>query len=76
MLLAFIWLIIQHMWNSMKSLRGGTTGKCGVLVASLFAAWCAYLVQGMFNDSIIGTAPVFWILFGVSVSVLREGITE
>lgn len=76
MLLAFIWLIIQHIWNNIKALRKGITEKYGVFVASLFAAWCAYLAQGMFNDSIIGTAPVFWILFGVSVSVLREGITE
>ena len=30
----------------------------------------AYLFQGLFNDSIIGTAPIFWVIFGVGVSLL------
>lgn len=44
----------------------------GILVA-MFIACTAFFLQGMFNDSIIGTSPIAWILFGVLVSsVLKK----
>lgn len=41
----------------------------------ILAAVCGYLVAGIFNDSVISVAPVFWILLGVGISInlkLRE----
>jgi hypothetical protein len=34
-----------------------------------FLAVCAYLVAGIFNDSVISVAPVFWILLGIGIAV-------
>ncbi|AXM89095.1 O-antigen ligase family protein [Anoxybacillus flavithermus] len=42
------------------------------LILSTFFACVAYLFQGLFNDSIIGTAVVFWVLLGVLVSLVMQ----
>ncbi|QAV25723.1 O-antigen polymerase [Neobacillus thermocopriae] len=42
------------------------------IFASIALACSAYLVQALFNDSIIGTAVIFWILLGVLVSFLVQ----
>lgn len=42
-----------------------------IVVLSLFIGWLAYLVQALFNDSVIGTAPVFWVTFGVLIFVVN-----
>lgn len=44
-----------------------------ILFNGLFIGWMAYLVQALFNDSVIGSAPIFWILFGVLASLLNYG---
>lgn len=36
---------------------------------ALMGAVAAYLVAGLFNDSIISVAPVFWILLGLGISL-------
>ena len=40
--------------------------KVGV---SVLAAVIAYLAAGMFNDSVVSVAPVFWILLGIGISM-------
>ena len=40
--------------------------KVGV---SILAAVVAYLVTGIFNDSVVSVAPVFWILLGIGISM-------
>lgn len=71
-LTSFLALIGLHFWNYIKFFKRSLDNEKRIFLAVLFIAWSAYLVQGLFNDSIIGTAPVFWILFGVSISALRE----
>lgn len=34
-----------------------------------FLAFCGYTVSGLFNDSIVSVAPVFWVLFGIGISM-------
>lgn len=33
--------------------------------AGIFLAICGYLVASFFNDSVVGVAPVFWVLLGI-----------
>lgn len=40
--------------------------KAGV---GIFVAICGYLGAAFFNDSVVSVAPVFWILFGLGISV-------
>lgn len=47
--------------------------------ASIFIGVIGYLSAGMFNDSIISVAPLFWILFGIGISInirLKNKITQ
>lgn len=46
------------------------------IFASVALACCAYLIQALFNDSIIGTAVIFWILLGLLVSFLMQNKQE
>jgi O-antigen ligase len=34
-----------------------------------FTAFCGYAVAGMFNDSVVAVAPVFWILLGLGIGI-------
>ncbi|GAB6137119.1 O-antigen ligase family protein [Halanaerobaculum tunisiense] len=36
--------------------------------AAVFVACFAYAIAGLFNDSVIGVAPVFWVLLGIGIS--------
>ncbi|AEH46342.1 O-antigen ligase family protein [Parageobacillus thermoglucosidasius] len=46
------------------------------IFVSIALACCAYLIQALFNDSIIGTAVIFWILLGLLVSFLMQNKQE
>ncbi len=48
-------LYIKNMDNSFLSLSG----------AAIFIAVCGYLAAGFFNDSVVGVAPIFWVLLGL-----------
>jgi hypothetical protein len=73
-LAAFLWLIGRHIWAYLSVLRYRITNEKEIVLAALFAGWAAYLVQGLFNDSINGTSLIFWIIFGVSASIIK-GLT-
>jgi len=34
-----------------------------------FAAFCGYAATGMFNDSVVSVAPVFWVLLGLGMGI-------
>lgn len=34
-----------------------------------FAAFCGYAAAGMFNDSVVSVAPVFWVLLGLGIGI-------
>jgi O-antigen ligase len=75
-LLAFLVLLFRHAWQHIALLKKRIRTERQVILASLFAGWCAYLVQALFNDSVIGTGVVFWTLFGISVSLLWQELAE
>ena len=71
-LFALIYLFIRHFLANLVLLRHPIQSEQTVVLLSLFAGWCAYLIQGLFNDSVLSTAPLFWILFGFGISLLRH----
>ncbi|MDA8441121.1 MAG: O-antigen ligase family protein [Peptococcaceae bacterium] len=72
-LLVFLLLLGRHLAANIKLfITHKVSGERGVFAAGLFVGWCAYLFQGLFNDSILSTGFIFWILFGVSVALVRE----
>jgi hypothetical protein len=36
---------------------------------AIFVGIVAYLIAGLFNDSVVSVAPVFWVLFGMGISI-------
>lgn len=71
-LLVFLFMGLRHIWCHLVLIKNKISTERTGLVAALFAGWCAYLVQALFNDSIIGTGFIFWILFGIGVALLRQ----
>ncbi|WCN38104.1 O-antigen ligase family protein [Aneurinibacillus uraniidurans] len=71
-LLAFLFMGLQHIWRNLVLIKNKIDTERTGLLAALFAGWCAYLVQALFNDSIIGTGFIFWTLFGVGVALMRQ----
>ena len=38
---------------------------------AVFLGIISYFIVSIFNDSIVGLAPIFWILFGLGTSINR-----
>lgn len=72
-LLAFLLLVVTILFNSMKIVwaKKATQATYPALLAVLTAT-IAYLVQGMFNDSVVGSAIIFWVLLGVLASITKN----
>ena len=34
----------------------------------MFLAFCGYATAGMFNDSLVSVAPVFWVILGMGIA--------
>lgn len=70
-LLPLLALIIMYFFKNVKVIfTQRPDNEVNIVMFSLFIGWIAYLVQALFNDSVIGTAPIFWVLFGIGVSYL------
>ena len=68
--LLFFWGI--YLVNSMKIyLKGNLNSYTEYMGAAIFLSITAYLVAGMFNDSIVAVAPLFWILLGMGIGINR-----
>jgi hypothetical protein len=68
--LAFLALLGMHFVRTLRLLRRARpAGEAWVLALGLFAGWCAYLLAAFFYDSNVSVAPVFWVLFGLSLSM-------
>lgn len=69
---AFVALLLSHLWRNLKIIKMEVDSERRIILTSLFAAWVTYLVQAIFNDSTVGSGTIFWILFGVSVSLVKK----
>lgn len=70
-LLAFLALVISHSFDFFKELLIKKR-KIHPVHLSLFIGIGTYLIQALFNDSVIGMSVIFWIIFGVSAGLLRQ----
>ena len=69
-MLAFICLIGVYIIDSIKlyALKKKYTENM-ILGGTLFLSIVGYIVTGLFNDSVICVAPIFWIILGVGAAV-------
>lgn len=72
-LLAFLVLVIHYLKKSLFLYQENINTHLRIMLLCILGGCLAYLYQGLFNDSIIGTAPIFWIFFGIGVSLLAQG---
>lgn len=69
-LAAFLILMSMYLVTGLRLLfrpKGDELEVC--LGTGIFAAVTGYLVAGIFNDSIVSVAPVFWVLLGLGVNI-------
>lgn len=69
-LLAFLGIILIYIVDSIKlyALKSKFT-ETEIMGISVFLAVIGYLFAGIFNDSVISVAPIFWVVLGVGVAV-------
>lgn len=69
-LLAFLAIMLIYIVDSLKlyGLRNEYT-KSQILGSATCLGVIGYLFAGIFNDSVVSVAPVFWIIFGVGVAI-------
>jgi hypothetical protein len=70
--LALLALFIMHFYHTGRRLLNAAPNQDRVLAAALFLFFCAFAVQGLFNDVFVDGAAIFWILLGAGVSVNHE----
>lgn len=70
-LLAFICIMIIYIADSLRlyALRTEYDHPSIAYGSMTFLSVIGYLFAGIFNDSVISVAPIFWIVFGVGVSL-------
>lgn len=67
-LLSLLCLFMFHLYNSFIIMKKPIDNLISWRLA-LLAFFCAYLIQWIFNDSTIGSSIIFWVLFGLAVSL-------
>jgi O-antigen ligase len=68
-LLAMLALFIIHFYHTSRRLLRAERNQAIIFPAALFLFFCGFTVQWLVNDSVIGSAVIFWTLLGVGVSL-------
>lgn len=71
-LLILLSLFGLHFYFTGRSLWVRRQGTNYTFAVSLFLFFCAFTVQALFNDPVVDAGAIFWILFGVAVSLNKE----
>ncbi len=67
-LLAIIALFAMYFISSVKLyFKNKYEDNISYLGLAMFIAFCGYAVTGLFNDSIVSVAPVFWVVLGLGI---------
>ena len=76
-LLVYLYILARHAlkYHQALSVRGIQTVD-DVVALALFAGWLGYLFQGLINDSVLSNAPVFWVMFGLSVNYVQSVLPQ
>ena len=69
-LLAFLTLVGSYIVNSIRlyAFKKDYTSEEGKGIAVLLAV-VGYLGAGLFNDSVVSVAPIFWVLLGLGIAI-------
>jgi hypothetical protein len=69
-LLAFLGIMVIYFIQSFKTYFNAKFDNIyEVLGLAIFIPICGYMITGIFNDSVISVAPIFWILLGMGISI-------
>jgi hypothetical protein len=69
-LIAFLVLLFLYIGNALKYiLRTKPDNEYRLISIGILTGILGYLVAGMFNDSIVSVAPVFWTLLGIGIVI-------
>ena len=69
-LLALLTLFGMYFVSSIKIyIKEEFTTFLPIAGLACFAAFCGYSVAGIFNDSVVSVAPVFWVLLGLGIGI-------
>jgi hypothetical protein len=70
-LLAFLLIVSGYILISVKRIftKSSMGDEQKILSTAITIAVIAYVIQGIFNDSVIGNAIIFWILLGMGISI-------
>jgi O-antigen ligase len=75
-LLGFLAIVIMYLIQSVRVyFKGKLEDDIEVVGLGVFISIFSYMVAGIFNDSVVSVAPVFWILLGMGIAInykLRE----
>lgn len=67
-LIAFLLFLCIYVYNSIKNYIVSDRKEELVLNSAVFCAVISYCVAGLFNDSVVSVAPVFWVLLGLGIA--------
>ncbi len=69
-LLAMLVLFAMYVVSSIKAYwKSDFSSFLSAAGAACFASFCGYAAAGLFNDSTIAVAPVFWVLMGLGIGI-------
>ncbi len=71
-LLTFLIIVVLYLKENVFLYSTEINTHRKIMLLCILGGCLAYLFQGNFNDSIIGTAPLFWILLGLGISLLHQ----
>lgn len=76
-LLAFLAIIIVYIAAGAKTYLAGNNGSnIATYGTAIFVGICSYLVTGLFNDSVLGVSPIFWVLLGAGFACSKAIAAE
>lgn len=72
-LLCFVFFILYTCLKFFKSYyRKSELSSKDAFALACFMGVISYLAAGIFNDSVLSVAPIFWVLFGFSVGLIQQ----
>jgi hypothetical protein len=71
-MLALLALFLLHIYHTGRRLWLAERSENLALPAAIFLFFCAFAVQWLVNDSVIGSSAIFWTLLGIGVSLNNE----
>jgi hypothetical protein len=70
-LLALLALFLLHIYYTARNLWRASASQSLVFPAAVFLFFCAFVLQGIFNDLVVSSGAVFWTLLGAGIALNR-----